>query len=411
MKEELLHFIWQSKLLFHKPLRTTEGETISIVNHGLHNTNAGPDFFNAKIYIGNTLWAGNIEMHIAASEWEKHAHQKDAAYNNVILHVVYINDKPVYNSNGEAIPTLVLRSLIPTSLLQRYESLQQHKHRHIACEKIIHLPDAIHLQHWLQRLLVERLEQKCDYIKDILVKTHHHWEQSFYIITARYFGMKTNALPFEQLANMLPLTVLAKHKNNLDDILALVLGVSGLLDKMGEPYQHLHNRFLHLQNKYKLKQLDKSIWKFARTRPANFPSIRLLQFAAFIYQSSHLLSKVLECENIAELIKLYKTQTEYQGQKIALGAAAIDLLLINSVLPFVFVYGKIQHEEHLCEKALNWYEGLPSEKNAITRLFAQLGFTSKNAADSQAFIQLKNEYCAMLNCLNCSIGQQSLLHA
>ncbi len=411
MKEELLHFIWQSKLLFHKPLRTTSGETISVVHQGFYNTNAGPDFFNAKIYIGNTLWAGNIEIHIAASEWDKHAHQKDAAYNNVILHVVYIDDKKVYNNSGEAIPTLELRSLIPTSLLQRYESLKQSKNRHIACEKIIHLPDPFHLQHWLQRLLVERLEQKCDYIKDVLVKTHHHWEQTFYIVTARYFGMKTNALPFEQLASILPLTVIAKHKNSLDDILALVLGVSGLLERMGEPYQHLQDSFFHLQNKYKLPQLDKSIWKFARTRPANFPSVRLVQFAAFIYQSSHLLSKVLECENVSSLIQLYRVETEYRKQKIALGNDAIDLLLINSVLPFVFVYGKLQHEDQLCDKALNWYESLPSEKNTITSLFAQLGFPCKNAADSQAYIQLKNEYCNTLNCLKCSIGHQSLLHA
>jgi hypothetical protein len=410
MKEELLHFIWQSKLLLGKNLYTTSGETITIENLGTHNLNSGPDFFNAKLKIGDTLWAGNIEIHVRSVDWNNHKHQTDDAYNNVILHVVYVHDKEVARANGEPLPTLELREFIPASLLHKYKILQEQQFKHIACERILVMPDESILSNWLQRLLIERIEQKCDHIKELLVKTHHHYEKSFYIITARYFGMKTNAQPFEQLAKQLPVTVIAKHKNKFEEVLALVLGVSGLLRSMGEEYKSLIPIFEHLQRKYNLNVMDESIWKFARTRPANFPSVRLVQFAALLFQSSHLLSKVLECETVAELEKLYAAPTFWRDQKIALGKSAIELLLLNSVLPFVFLYGKLQHREDLCDKALLWYEQLPAEKNAIVRQYESLGLQAKNAADTQAYIQLKNEYCIPLKCLQCSLGYRSLLY-
>lgn len=410
MKEELLHFVWQSKLLLGKTLTTVGGEPITIIQLGTHNTNAGPDFFNAKIQIGDTLWAGNVEMHVRTAEWDNHNHQHDAAYNNVILHVVYVHDKEIKAANGELIPTLELRNFIPASLLKRYGALQLQQNNRIPCEKILDMPSPTVLNAWLQRLLIERIERKCDYIKELLVNSHHHYEQCFYILTAHYFGMKTNAQPFEQLAKQLPLTVIAKHKNSLDDTMALVLGVSGLLPEMKSPFKLLLPRYLFLQQKYKLESMDRKIWKFGRVRPANTPTVRLVQFAALLFQSSHLLSKVLECETIDELTALYREPIKLGSKKVQMGVASVHLLLLNSVLPFVFLYGKLQHQEELCEKALNWYEQLPGEKNAITRLFLSLGLTSKNAADTQAFIQLKNEYCTTLNCLKCSIGYQSLLH-
>jgi hypothetical protein len=410
MKEELLHFIWQSKLLLGKPLFTQTGEPIQIIQLGTYNTNSGPDFFNAKLQIGDTLWAGNIEIHISSSEWNQHHHQFDEAYNNVILHVVYVDDKRVKNAIGETIPTLELRSIIPASLLQRYQSLQQQQIKKLACEKIMIVPSEIVLNNWLQRLLVERIEQKCDNIKELLVKSHHHYEQCFYLLTARYFGMKTNAQPFEQLASILPLSVIAKHKDKLEEIVALVLGTAGLLNKMGNAYSALIPIFEHLKNKYKLPVLKETIWKFSRTRPANFPTVRLLQFASLIYQSSHLLSKIVDCKNIQELQKLYHVKQQYNNETIVLGESATNLLLINSVLPFVFLYGKLQHQEELCDKAINWYEQLPPEHNVITKQFTALNLPLKNAADGQAYIQLKNEYCIPLKCLHCSIGYQSLLH-
>jgi hypothetical protein len=408
MKEDLLHFVWQSKLLLGKQLTTVNNEPLSIVQLGTYNAHAGPDFFNSRIRIGETLWAGNVEMHVHTSEWDHHNHQQDAAYNNVILHVVYVHDKEIRSAGGELIPTLELRNFIPASVLSRYQNIRLKQNSRIPCEKILVHPSEPVLNNWLQRLLVERLEQKCDFIRSLLVQTHHHYEQTFYILTARYFGMLVNELPFESLARQLPLSVIARHKNNPDDMIALVLGVSGLLPDMSLP--DLIPRYKHLQQKYNLQSLNKKIWKFGRMRPANFPTVRLLQFAALLYQSSHLLSKVIDSENMKELNELYLQPVYWREQKISMGKDAVNLLLINSVLPFVFLYGKIQHREDLSEKALNWYEQLPAEQNNIVRLFASLGLKSQNAADTQAYIQLKNEYCTGLNCLKCSIGYQSLLH-
>jgi hypothetical protein len=411
MKEELLHFIWQSKLLLGKSLMTTEGQSISITHPGTSNRNAGPDFFNAKIKIGDTLWAGNVEIHVSASEWYTHAHQHDAAYNNVILHVVFNDDRTVLNANSQPMPTLELRSIVPSTLLQRYAALQQQSFKHIPCEKIISLPDESKMIVWLQRLLIERIERKCDHIQELLNYTRNDWEFCFYIITARYFGMKTNDQPFEQLAKSLHPNTLLRHKNNMDEIFALILGISGLLPRMGPEYQRLQPIFKHLQKKYELQVLNADMWKFSRTRPANFPTERLLQFAALVYTSSHLFSKVLDCETAHDLKKLYDHKLDFGTKKISMGEESVYLLLINSVLPFVFWFGKHQHKEELSERALLWYEQLPAEKNAITRQFTSLGLTAKNAADGQAYIQLKNEYCTSYKCLNCSIGYQSLLHA
>jgi hypothetical protein len=411
MKEELLHFVWQSKLLLSQSLTTTSGLPVTIVQPGNRNANAGPDFFNARLQIGDTLWAGNIEIHISSSDWDRHRHTSDEAYNNVILHVVYVHDREVLNAQGEQIPTLELRSFLPTSLLPRYNQLQQQRETQLACQKIlVHPPEAI-LSSWLQRLLVDRMEAKCDSIKDLLTRTHHHYEQTFYLLTARYFGMKVNAQPFEQLASELPLLVLTKHKNRFEDILALVIGTSGLFAQFDEPeIKSLEATYKHLANKYNLNSLEASVWKFGRTRPANFPTHRLLQFAALIYQSSHLLGKILECETVIDLRKLYQMNQSWCGHSITLGEDAMNLLLINSVLPFVFEYGKQQHRDDYCEKALGWYEQLPPESNHITKQYTALGLPLKNAGDSQAYIQLKNEYCIPLKCLECSIGYRSLLH-
>jgi hypothetical protein len=411
MKEELLHFIWQSKLLLNKPLVTRQGDPVSVIHPGLLNRNAGPDFFNARIRIGDTLWAGNVEIHLSASDWDQHNHQHDPAYNNVILHVVFYDDKEVMNANGQPLPTIALRELIPTSLLHRYLSLQQRSRKEIPCEKIITVPDEVKMNAWLQRLLIERVERKCSYIRELLAQTSQHWEQSFYIITARYFGMKTNDQPFELLARSLPQTILVRHKNHPEEVLALILGVSGLLPGMDAGYRKLVPLFEHLQKKYGLKPLDTGIWKFSRTRPANFPTERLLQFAALMLGPAHLFSKVLECSTIRELESLYDVTLPYGNRKIAMGAASVRMLLINSVLPFVFWYGKQQHQEVYAEKALQWYEQLPAEDNAVISRFAALGLHAKNAGDGQAYIQLKNEYCSPLKCLSCSIGYQSLLHA
>jgi hypothetical protein len=228
MKEELFHFIWQSKMLVKQPLQTTDGEVLQIIHTGTLNTDAGPDFFNAKVKIGDTLWAGNIEIHLQSSDWKSHQHQTDKKYNNVILHVVYHHNTEIYYENGKPIPVLELKDIVSPSTLKKYHQLQLNQNT-IACEKIFSLPSAPVLTNWMERLLIERLQEKCTHIESLLTQNNNHWEECFYILTARYFGMKTNAQPFEWLVQNLPLIVLSKHKNSLLQIEALIFGVAGFL--------------------------------------------------------------------------------------------------------------------------------------------------------------------------------------
>jgi hypothetical protein len=402
MKEELLHFIWQSKLLSGNKLFTTEGEPIQIIKYGLYNKDAGPDFMNVRIKIGKTEWAGNLEMHINSSEWMQHRHQLDRAYDNVILHVVYHHDKPVLNIHGQEIPTLELKNLLPPSLLRKYAYLLRNKHT-IACEPIFKLPELGKVQLWLERLLVERLERKCNYLNDLLIRTNHNWEQSFYLFTARYFGMKTNAQPFEWLAERIPLIALAKHKNNATQILAMLMGTAGLINEKEQA--ELHNEFLFLQKKYAIEALPKHVWKFSQTRPSNFPTIRIKQFAALIHQSSHLFSKVLQAKTITELQALYALSGEGK-----LSNQAIQLILINASIPALFLYGKKMNQPELGERALLFIEQLKAEPNSNTKFWELKGIKAQNAAQSQALLQLKQYYCDELACLHCNFGQYSLLH-
>lgn len=400
MKEELLHFIWQSKKLQGEKLCTTEGEKIAVIKWGTYNYDAGPDFMNVRVKIGQTEWAGNIEMHLRSSEWLKHKHQHDKAYDNVVLHVVFHHDKEIVDRYGNSLPTLELKEYISPTLFRKYEYLQQQQNT-IACEKIFSLPDETRTSHWLERLLIERLEQKCDYLNDLLIRTNGNWEQSFYVLTARYFGMKTNAQPFEWLAERLPLQVLAKHKNNAFQIEALVCGTAGLIDEMKEP--DLKKEFLFLQGKYKIEPLQKHIWKFAQTRPANFPTVRTKQFAAFIHHSSHLFSKVVEADTLKKLEELYLV-------KNILTKNAAQLLLINSVLPALFLYGRKLNKPELCERALDFFQQLKPETNSTIQFWKTLDLPAAHAAHTQALLQLKTHYCNQLACLRCTFGQNILLN-
>jgi Protein of unknown function (DUF2851) len=423
MKEDLLHFIWQSKTLLKQKLITVTGETLQIIHTGSLNSDAGPDFFNAKIKIAETIWAGNIEIHIKSSDWKNHNHQSDEKYNNVILHVVYHHDTEIYYPNGKPIPCLQLRNYISPLTLRKHRQLQLNQNR-IACEKIFQFPPEPLFLNFMERLLVERLQHKCLSIESMLIQNNSHWENMFYSLTAKYFGMKTNAQPFDWLAQNLPLSILVKHKNSLIQIEALIFGVAGFLEtEYSDEYINLmHREFVFLREKYQLKTLNKSVWKFARTRPANFPSVRLAQFASLIFYSSHLFSKTLQVNNINELVNLYKIQSnkklnpyhfighETNAKQTEFGNNAIEILLINTVLPVMFLYGRLNENQKLTEQSISFYEQLKSEKNSIVNFFKTLGIESKNAFDSQALIQLKNYYCSHLKCLSCIIGNHILLN-
>lgn len=417
MKEELLHFIWQSKILLKQNLVLANNQPIEIIHIGTLNKDAGPDFFNAKIKLENEVLAGNIEIHIKASDWLNHKHQQDKAYDNVILHVVFENDKPIFDKHQNPYLTLELKNYLPSSLLTKYKTLQEQKNE-IPCQPIFSLPNEFKLNNWLNRLVIERLEKKCERIEGILKANNNNWEQTFYVLTAQYFGQKTNAQAFEWLAQNLPMQIIAKHKDKLSQIEALVLGTAGFLNqKLTDEYLvFLQKEYLYLQKKYGLTHLDKSIWKFGRMRPSNFPTIRLMQFAALLYQSSHLFSKVLECDNVSNLQKLYKLQHihlinlselsghQFNALKADLGSAAINTIIINTVVPIVFLYGKLSFDEDKSNKAINWLEQINAEKNSIIDFWKILNINVENAMQTQALLQLKNEYCTHKKCLSCEIG-------
>jgi hypothetical protein len=419
MKEDFLHYIWKHKLFSKDDLQTTEGETIDILNTGTHNTDAGPDFFNAKIKIGKTLWAGNVEIHLRSSDWEKHSHHNDKAYDNTILHVVYDHDLKLTGKNNLQIPTLTLKEKINDKFISRYESLLSSRHR-IPCEEEISKVNSFTVVTWLERLMIERLERKSSDILERLKQNKNNWEETFYHLLAKNFGFKLNAQPFEELARSLPLSALAKHKNNLLQTEAMLFGAAGLLGKKyTEAYPAtLKKEFDFLKTKFKLTDSIHSPWKFLRLRPANFPTIRIAQFAQLVHRSSHLFSKIIECENIEQVVKLFDVSasgywdTHYLFGKISgvrkknLGRNAIENIIINTAAPVIFAYGMYRNEEKYKEIALKFLEDIPSENNSIIKKWESLNIKAGNAFRSQALLELMNEYCVEKKCLFCSIGNK-----
>lgn len=415
MKEEFLHYIWKYQLFNNSDLKTTNNKAIEIINPGMHNYDSGPDFFNAKIKIDNTVWAGNVEIHINSSDWYKHNHQNDAAYNNVVLQVVYTHDKDITRANGELIPTIEL--CFDKKLLDNYETLIR-RETWIPCEHDLNKVDSFTIQNWIEKLAIERLEEKSNRIYELLKQTKNSWEEAFYIQLAGNFGFKLNTEPFEQLAKALPLAYLAKHKNNLFQIEALLFGQAGFLDENegDEYFRKLKQEYLYLKKKFNLKSIERHLWKFLRSRPGNFATIRIAQFAKLIHRSSALFSKVLETENVKEFYRLFQVkpseywENHYQLNKEsikkskALGESAIDILLINTVIPFLFVYGKAKGLTDLQNRAIEFLESIKPEKNSIISKWSYLGIQSVSAFETQALIQLKNCYCIHKKCLNCQIG-------
>ncbi len=418
MQEEFLHYLWKFRLFDSKNLKTVDGELIEILKPGEHNFDSGPDFFNAKIRIGKTLWAGNVEIHIRASDWEVHKHQHDKAYDNVILHVVHEADKKLLRKTGEIIPTLELKSRIPQNIYQMYVSFKGSKDR-IPCGRQIKDIDPFTLNHWLARLLIERLERKSGPILESLKQNKNNWEETFYQFLARNFGLKVNSEPFEILARALPLSILAKHRNNLIQLEALLFGTAGLLEKeLKDDYpRQLQKEFKFLKSKYKIKPMNGSLWKFMRLHPPNFPTIRISQFANLLHKSTHLFSKTLETKDLSALLASETSDywlTHYRFDKVSpkrmktLGSESIHNIMINTIAPIIFIYGKQKGEELFTDHTLDLLEKILPEKNSIISKWQELGVHAKNAGETQALIQLKNEYCTKKRCLECSVGARLL---
>lgn len=418
MNEFFLQFLWKHRLFNPDRLKTSSGQAVKILSPGFLNSDAGPDFFNARIQIGETTWAGNVEIHLRSGDWLKHKHHEDGAYNNVILHVVKEDDEPVRNAKGELVECLVLD--YPKELEQNYLNLLRST-TWIPCAKSLHRVNPLTLQLWYHALMIERLEQKTGEITARLEQNKNDWNETFYQFLARNFGFKTNSVPFELLAKALPLGVLAKHKNNLFQLEALLFGTAGLLNEelVGDEYfLSLRNEFSFLYKKYKLKPIEGHLWKFLRLRPVNFPTVRIAQFAQLIHQSSALFSHLIELEKLSEIKKLFQLQpsdywlSHYRFNKESkkklkhLGDFSFDSLVINTLVPFLFVYGEYHKKQELKDLALAYLEQVPQEENAIISAWKELGITARSAFDSQALIQLKNRYCDVKKCLNCPVGMK-----
>ena len=402
-------------------LKTTNGDEVIIEKPGEYNFDAGPDFFNGKVKVGDTLWAGNIEVHINASDWKKHFHQNDKAYDNIILHVVNNADVNLFRSSGEEIPTIEIKDRIHERLFQKYLGFKS-SNDWIPCEKQIATVPQVIINSTLDRLLLERLERKSGSILNSLEQNNTNWEETFYHQLARNFGFKTNADPFELLAKSLPSNFLGKHKSSLLQIEALLFGQAGMLaEQFEEKYpQQLQNEYAFLKQKFKLNSIEKHLWKYLRLRPVNFPNVRIAQFANLIFNSSHLFSKILEMGNPAELRKLMNVsvseywETHFVFDKKALkrakhlGVEAIDNIIINTIVPFLFVYGKQKDDERFIDRALLFLEQTSGERNSIVKKWSSLNISVGSAHSTQALLQLKTEYCSNKKCLNCSIGNYLL---
>jgi len=410
-----LYYIWKYKLFKNQDLKTQNKEKLEILNLGIHNFDAGPDFFNARIKINDTIWAGNVEIHINSSDWYKHNHHLDKAYDNVILQVVLKNDKDVCRTNGQTIPTLTIE--FDKELLKNYESLIKNE-SWISCQNNIRKVDSFNIHNWIEKLAIERLEDKSERIYKLLEQTNNSWEKTFYIQLASNFGFKLNSMPFELLAKSLPLSYLAKHKDNLFQIESLLFGQAGFFEnKSGDEYfNNLKNEYKYLQKKFKVKPIENHLWKFLRSRPGNFPTIRIAQFSKLIYSSTSLFSKILEIKTLKDFYNLfivnpsdywenhYIFNKDSVKKRKSLGKSAVDIILINTIIPFLFIYGDSKGRPVLKTRAVEFLEKMKPEKNAIIRKWDELGIESENAFHSQALIQLKNKYCNHKKCLNCQIG-------
>ncbi|MDR0349559.1 MAG: DUF2851 family protein [Tannerella sp.] len=414
--EHLLQYVWKYRLYSGAGLLTTEGVPVTVLDPGIQNTDSGPDFFNAKIGMNGVVWAGNIEIHHKASDWFRHKHDLNPAYDSVILHIVQENDAAVCRTNGELIPQAFIK--VPLKIKEHIDWLLS-KESLLPCASRLHEIDPIHLSAWMTALLAERLERKTNDIFMRLAKNAEDWNEVFYITLVRNFGFGTNNDAFEWLAQSLPFKYIQKQKGSGIQIEALLFGQAGLLEEAHEDsyYQLLQREYRFLRKKYDLTPLDSFLFKKLRNRPVNFPHIRLAQLAAVWINNTALFSKILENDQPEVLKKCFDVplstywDTHYHFQyaspaetKKSIGKNATSVVLINTVIPLLFAYGKKKHRDDCCMKALQMLEHLPPEQNSIVRNFAEAGLKAKDACMSQALIQLRREYCEKKKCLYCRIG-------
>ncbi|MFP4470036.1 MAG: DUF2851 family protein [Bacteroidales bacterium] len=420
MTEDFLHFIWKYRLYSQNPA-STEGEEIVVVDPGRYNTDAGPDFSNARVKIGGTLWAGNVEVHLKSSDWYQHHHDEDDGYGNVILHVVFVHDREIVDRSGNFIPTLQLSDHMSDKMYRKYEYFL-HNRNWIPCENDLELISPIIIKAWMERLFVERMERKSFELQRFLDTNKNSLDETFYQVLAGNFGFKLNEQPFRVLSRMLSQQLISKHRNRLMQLEALYFGTAGLLNReFKDEYPNaLKQEFRFLRNKYSLPVMEGHLWKFLRLRPSNFPTIRISQFAALQHQHENLFSKILETENHTQIQALFDVKaspywdTHYTFDKPSarrekhLGKHAAQVIIINTVVQFLFLYGKIKSDSYFQDKAVGLLIQLAPEVNYITSGWKKSGIRAENAFESQALLELKNSYCNLKKCLHCGIGMSLL---
>ncbi|MCF6349743.1 MAG: DUF2851 family protein [Flavobacteriaceae bacterium] len=423
LKEDFLHFIWKNKLFKTNNLISTLGEEIQILKTGNHNLNAGPDFSNALLIVANQKWAGNVEIHINASDWYVHHHEQDIAYNTIILHVVWESDMAVFDSKNNQITTLELKNYVDIVLINSYKKLFSKSKKWLNCENDITTISEFTLNNWLEKLYIERLEQKSIFILELLKQSNNNWEAVLFKLFAKSFGLKINSDAFFNLANSFDFSVLRKTSNNIEQIESLFFGQANLLEKEESDayYLNLQNEYQFLKNKFQLTPIHTSEIKFFRLRPNNFPTIRLSQLANLYVKEKSLFSKIMYINTPHGFYNLFTVGvSEYWKNHYSFGVSSkksnkkltksfIDLLLINTIIPLQFIY-KRQIGNLDIDALFKMINSLSSEKNSIIDKYNNLGIKSDSALKTQALLQLNTNYCKKNNCLQCVVGSKLLNH-
>lgn len=424
ISEEFLYFLWSNRLFNPSALRLSSGESIDILHPGFRNTGSGPDFIQAKIRIDGLIWAGSVEIHVLAGDWNKHGHQGDPAYNPVVLHAVHESDVEVRTQQGTSPPTLALKGAYDPSLLERFQRLTQGLDR-IPCSGQLKGVSTLVKTDVMAKMLVERLQEKISRMKSISGLEENEWPELLYRLLGRAMGFRTNAEGFDWLCSQLPYSTIKRNHDDPEAVEALLFGTSGLIQiAAAEPYvNRLMKTWQRLQRQYRLEPIPAHAWTFGSTRPSNFPTLRIAQFASLLSSGPDLFDCARDIIQLSEMLVRLDTgasdywQLHYRfGQHCTshsgkLGKDAIHALVINAIAPFLFYYGKQRHSPILCDKALYWLDSLPAESNRITRMWSELGWTARSAAESQAQFRLKHSQCDHRHCVRCGIGQELIKYS
>jgi hypothetical protein len=420
MKEDFLHYLWKFKKFDALNLKTSNEEEITIINVGQYLELAGPDFFNAQITIGDQKWAGNVEIHLKSSDWYVHHHERDSAYENVILHVVWEHDTEIFRRNNTEIPVLELKKYVEKETVENYQSLISPK-SWIFCEKQLIDVDEFTLKNWQERLFFERLERKSKPIFDLLEQTNQDWEAVLFCLLAKNFGLNTNGEIFIKIAQSIPFSIIRKESFEVENLEALLFGTSGLLDSEKEDnyFKDLKFRYYYLLHKYQIEKNSVEPVQFFKHRPDNFPTIRLSQLANLYHSQQNLFSKICTLNSLKHIYEVFQVSTseywlnhyqfdkESPKKKKPLSKSFIDLIVINTIIPLQFAYAKSQGKE-ISEDLISLLNEVSPEKNAIVDKFSFFGLKPKSAFETQSLLQLKNEYCNKSKCLECAVGMELL---